>query len=61
VELVYERSEGNAFLVEEVVEAVQGGADPDELLVIAAACVACAAAVAAVPRSRAAAFASTVA
>jgi DNA-binding CsgD family transcriptional regulator len=31
VELVYERSEGNAFLVEEILEAVQSGADPDEL------------------------------
>jgi tetratricopeptide (TPR) repeat protein len=31
VELVYERSEGNAFLVEEILEAVQSGADADEL------------------------------
>ena len=31
VELVYERSEGNAFLVEEILEAVQSGADPDDL------------------------------
>jgi DNA-binding CsgD family transcriptional regulator len=31
VELVYDRSEGNAFLVEEILGAVQGGADPDQL------------------------------
>src|SRR3954452_19808534 len=31
VELVYDRSEGNAFLVEEILGAVQTGADPDEL------------------------------
>jgi DNA-binding CsgD family transcriptional regulator len=31
VELVYERSEGNAFLVEEILEAVQSGADRDQL------------------------------
>jgi DNA-binding CsgD family transcriptional regulator/tetratricopeptide (TPR) repeat protein len=31
VELVYERSEGNAFLVEEILGVVQGGADSDEL------------------------------
>jgi DNA-binding CsgD family transcriptional regulator len=31
VELVFERSEGNAFLVEEILGVVQGGADPDEL------------------------------
>jgi DNA-binding NarL/FixJ family response regulator/Tfp pilus assembly protein PilF len=30
-ELVYDRSEGNAFLVEEILGAVQGGADPDQL------------------------------
>src|SRR3954453_318081 len=30
-EMVYERSEGNAFLVEEIFEAVQSGADPDEV------------------------------
>jgi DNA-binding CsgD family transcriptional regulator len=29
--LVYERSEGNAFLVEEILGVVQGGADPDKL------------------------------
>src|SRR4051794_22377292 len=31
VDQVHERSEGNAFLVEEILEAVQGGADPDQL------------------------------
>src|SRR3954469_15068605 len=31
VDLVHERSEGNAFLVEEILGAVQSGADPDEL------------------------------
>jgi DNA-binding NarL/FixJ family response regulator/Tfp pilus assembly protein PilF len=31
VELVYDRSEGNAFLVEEILGAVQTGADPDQL------------------------------
>jgi DNA-binding CsgD family transcriptional regulator/tetratricopeptide (TPR) repeat protein len=31
LDLVYERSEGNAFLVEEVLSAVQGGANPDRL------------------------------
>jgi DNA-binding CsgD family transcriptional regulator/tetratricopeptide (TPR) repeat protein len=31
VELVYDRSEGNAFLVEEILGAVQTGADPDHL------------------------------
>jgi DNA-binding NarL/FixJ family response regulator len=31
VDLVYDRSEGNAFLVEEILGAVQTGADPDEL------------------------------
>src|SRR4051794_11572876 len=31
VDLVHERSEGNAFLVEEILGAVQSGADPDQL------------------------------
>src|SRR3954452_25014367 len=31
VDQVHERSEGNAFLVEEILGAVQGGADPDQL------------------------------
>ncbi|HXD59126.1 MAG TPA: AAA family ATPase, partial [Thermoleophilaceae bacterium] len=31
VDLVYERSEGNAFLVEEILGVVRGGADSDEL------------------------------
>ncbi len=31
VELLYERSEGNAFLIEEIVAALQAGAGPDEL------------------------------
>jgi ATP/maltotriose-dependent transcriptional regulator MalT len=31
VDLVHERSEGNAFLVEEILGAVQSGADPDHL------------------------------
>jgi len=31
LDLVYERSEGNAFLVEEILGAVQAGAGPDEL------------------------------
>jgi ATP/maltotriose-dependent transcriptional regulator MalT len=31
VELLYERSEGNAFLIEEILAAIQAGAGPDEL------------------------------